>query len=589
MASVHKGDAEIDRSARRALVVVGMHRSGTSAITRTLSLLGASLPKGLMPALANNNESGFWEPLSVAQLNDEILQALDSDWDDVFAFKPRQYLSNFDRFSLGRAVEILEQEFDGSQLIVLKDPRISVLSSFWDRALREAGFEPHYIVMVRNPLEVAESLRTRDGFPREKSLLLWSSYMIAAERDTRERKRTFVAFDHLMSDWRAVRSRIEQDTGVPFPRDTAAAAIEVDRFLNRNLRHHSPGDDLYSRADVPDEVKTLYRVFSAACEGADVDAAALKAVEAELEKVDRLIGPLVADLRGSTRRLASEVAELSSARSSLAQQLETEKETAALRDAQSLELAERLTAIEAERDRAIGEAAEIGRRIEELAERVAVSQLERDEVTARLADAQVERDSAAARLADAQLELDQEREARALVSARADGLSEEVLQLSKARKQDEGRIQDGHKKIAVIVDKWRETEAELAARKEKIDSVSAELTIAQEELSRGRREVSSLNRAVRESDRVAKNKESQVEWLKRVSQVLDRSAAGWRRFMPAASRKRHQLNVLRRLGLFNAEAYLERYPDVVDAGLDPLYHYITHGMGEGRQADIKLD
>ena len=256
-------------------------------MTRTLSLLGASLPKGLMPALANNNESGFWEPLSVAQLNDEILQALDSDWDDVFAFKPRQYLSNFDRFYLGRAVEILEQEFDGSQLIVLKDPRISVLSSFWDRALREAGFEPHYIVMVRNPLEVAESLRTRDGFPREKSLLLWSSYMIAAERDTRERKRTFVAFDHLMSDWRAVRSRIEQDTGVPFPRDTAAAAIEVDRFLNRSLRHHSPGDDLYSRADVPEEVKTLYRVFSAACEGADVDAAALKGVEAELEKVDR--------------------------------------------------------------------------------------------------------------------------------------------------------------------------------------------------------------------------------------------------------------------------------------------------------------
>ena len=542
-----------------------------------------------MPALANNNESGFWEPLSVAQLNDEILQALDSDWDDVFAFKPRQYLSNFDRFYLGRAVEILEQEFDGSQLIVLKDPRISVLSSFWDRALREAGLEPHYIVMVRNPLEVAESLRTRDGFPREKSLLLWSSYMIAAERDTRECKRTFVAFDHLMSDWRAVRSRIEQDTGVPFPRDTAAAAIEVDRFLNRNLRHHSPGDDLYSRADVPEEVKTLYRVFSAACEGADVDAAALKGVEAELEKVDRLIGPLVADLRGSTRRLASEVAELSSARSSLAQQLEAQLETVALRDAQSLELAERLTAIEAERDRAIGEAAEIGRRIEELAERVAVSQLERDEVTARLADAQVERDSAAARLADAQLELDQEREARALVSARADGLSEEVLQLSKARKQDEGRIQDGHKKIAVIVDKWRETEAELAARKEEIDAVSAELTIAQEELSRGRREVSSLNRAVRESDRVAKNKESQVEWLKRVSQVLDRSAAGWRRFMPAASRKRHQLNVLRRLGLFNAEAYLERYPDVVDAGLDPLYHYITHGMGEGRQADIKLD
>src|SRR5690348_156745 len=87
---------------RRAFVVVGMHRSGTSAMTRTLSLLGAALPKGLMPAAENNNEAGFWEPQPVADLNDEILQALDSEWDDVFAFRPRRYLSNFDRFYLGR-------------------------------------------------------------------------------------------------------------------------------------------------------------------------------------------------------------------------------------------------------------------------------------------------------------------------------------------------------------------------------------------------------------------------------------------------------------------------------------------------------
>src|SRR5438046_10404908 len=82
---------------RRAFVVVGMHRSGTSAMTRTLSLLGAALPEHLMPA-ADSNPAGHWEPQSVTNLNDEILQALDSEWDDVFAFRPRQYMSNFDHF-----------------------------------------------------------------------------------------------------------------------------------------------------------------------------------------------------------------------------------------------------------------------------------------------------------------------------------------------------------------------------------------------------------------------------------------------------------------------------------------------------------
>src|SRR5205814_290663 len=117
--------------ARRAFVVVGMHRSGTSAMARTLSLLGAALPKRMMPPVPANNDAGFWEPQAVADLNDEILQALDSEWDDVFASRPRNYLSNFDRFYLGRAVELLAEEFNGSEVIVLKDPRISVLTTFW--------------------------------------------------------------------------------------------------------------------------------------------------------------------------------------------------------------------------------------------------------------------------------------------------------------------------------------------------------------------------------------------------------------------------------------------------------------------------
>src|ERR1044072_313139 len=126
------------RLKRRALVVVGMHRSGTSAMTRVLSLLGAALPKNLID-VHEDNPSGFWESQRVTDLNDEILEAVDSQWDDVFAIRPKHYLSNFDRTYVGRAVELLEQEFDRADFIVLKDPRISILTSFWDRALKEAG------------------------------------------------------------------------------------------------------------------------------------------------------------------------------------------------------------------------------------------------------------------------------------------------------------------------------------------------------------------------------------------------------------------------------------------------------------------
>src|SRR5437763_425787 len=114
MASAPPVHSECESGSSRALVVLGMHRSGTSAMTRTLSLLGAALPKDVMQA-RSDNPIGFWEPQKVADLNDEILHALDSDWDDVFAFRPKPYLSNFDGVFVGRAVELLQEQFDGSE------------------------------------------------------------------------------------------------------------------------------------------------------------------------------------------------------------------------------------------------------------------------------------------------------------------------------------------------------------------------------------------------------------------------------------------------------------------------------------------
>ena len=72
----------------RALLVLGMHRSGTSALTRTLSLLGAALPQQLMGAKEENNALGFWEPQAVYELNEALLRQLGSRWDDWQALPP---------------------------------------------------------------------------------------------------------------------------------------------------------------------------------------------------------------------------------------------------------------------------------------------------------------------------------------------------------------------------------------------------------------------------------------------------------------------------------------------------------------------
>jgi hypothetical protein len=572
--------------ARRAFVVVGMHRSGTSAMTRTLSLLGAALPKGLMPPVEENNESGFWEPQSVADLNDEILQALDSDWDDVFTFRPRRYLSNFDHFYLGRAVDLLEAEFNGSEVIVLKDPRISVLTSFWDRALREAGYSTHYIVMVRNPLEVAESLRMRDGFPREKSLLLWSSYMIAADRDTRDRERIFIGYDQLMNDWRSVRQRIETNNGFPFPRDTAAAANEIDRHLDHRLRHHEvEAEDLFSRSDVPEEVKALYRVFKGACEGAEIDRALVDSIEAELAKMDRLVGPLLADLRGRVRSLSADIAQLNDSHAeatagaeALSKEIEAERDRSAAemeaKAREAAEMAARLAAVEAERD---SERERLEQARSEMAARLAALEAERDSGRERLEQARSENAAAEARLNERLLALTQANQA--LISKEA-----EIEKSRAEHKETEARLNERLAAVTKTCDRLARKEFELDAA---LHDSRAEKERVEARLDDRYVEIATLTALLAERETLERHASEDADWLRQIASILLGDSATRKgrlfRLLPAAFNWRRQQRLLKRKGLFDAEAYLDANADVATDRTDPLRHYLQHGIKERRR------
>jgi hypothetical protein len=591
MPSLSEADLRVEPTTRRALVVVGMHRSGTSAMTRMLSLLGAVLPTHLMDAHADN-PSGFWESDSIKDLNDEILQSLDSEWDDVFAFRPRQYLSNFDRFYLGRAGELLQQEFGNSQLIVVKDPRVSVLARFWDRALREAGYATSYIVMVRNPLEVADSLRDRNAFPREKSLLLWTSYMLALERDTREQERIFIGYDELIRDWRGARRRIEESTAVPFPRDTAAAANEIDRFLDHKLRHHeSDCDALLNSPDVPEHVKTLYRIFREACSGGGIDRAALDAVHAKIADVDALVGSLVADLRANVRTLAGH-------RDALSKELQTERERR-----------------QSEADAATGAAEDLRRQLDEVASRVQAVEIERDHALAlsRIKDSEFAELAKLKEEEIAELAKFKEDEIAELAKLKDDEIAElaklkddEIAELAKL-KEDEtadlaARLTEADSTLSAL-------RAECTALETRLTSVDAQLKTANQEFAGDLRkieaerdtaqastraaeakqaeafqELATITQLLRKQERHAEAAHEHLDWALAIQQQIVRQPRWWS-LMPKSSRRKRELRKLKRAGLFDGAAYLQRYPDVAAAGFDPLDHYLRYGIHEGRVRD----
>jgi hypothetical protein len=291
---------------RTAYLVLGMHRSGTSAVTQMLALAGASLPENVM-AGDEHNAKGYFEPWKIAMFNDERLRAGGGAWDDVFAFPYRPLATRAERSWLNRAEVLFDQEYGELRYPLLKDPRVTVLMPFWRKVLGDLEIGARCVIPVRHPLAVAGSLARRNGFPPEKSVLIWSAYMLAAEAYTRDLPRAFVSYDGLLGDWRAEVARIETAHGAPLPKMTEASAKAIDRFLTPELRHNDGQAGLKDLGWAGALAGQVLDWFEDAATGSAPTARSLDKAAAELarrgEDIGMLVSPVTRDLDAARTEL----------------------------------------------------------------------------------------------------------------------------------------------------------------------------------------------------------------------------------------------------------------------------------------------
>jgi hypothetical protein len=309
-------------TARTALVVAGMHRSGTSAMSRLLSLAGGALPGNIIQP-GPDNPTGFWEPADMVGLNDRILASVGSRWDDVFGHRvgPAVWERRADFIDEARA--FVADGYADAPAAVLKDPRASLIIRFWDEALKAEGRRPVYVIMVRHPLEVAASIMARGDASEAAAVMAWAAYMLSVERDTRGLSRLFVDYDDLLTDWRAVLARVQAASADALPPLKPRAQSEIDGFLSPDQRHHRAGEaDLAARGDLWSGALTTLSWMRAAAKGVEPDAIQLDDAVVELERLARLVSPALRDLR-------AEAAAVPAMKQAIA---DLQKENAALRD-----------------------------------------------------------------------------------------------------------------------------------------------------------------------------------------------------------------------------------------------------------------
>ena len=186
-------------ASRVCLLVLGMHRSGTSALTRILGLAGAQLPMRLMGA-GEGNLAGHWEPDRLVQYHDRLLADISSAWHDWKRIDLTRLGAGKREAIKDDITEIVTQDFDDVSLFVLKDPRICRFAPLFFEALRESGIDVAPIVPFRNPLEVMASLELRSSVwpqthTRADAALLWLRHVLDAEAATRGMRRAIVSYE----------------------------------------------------------------------------------------------------------------------------------------------------------------------------------------------------------------------------------------------------------------------------------------------------------------------------------------------------------------------------------------------------------
>lgn len=254
---------------KRLFIVLGMHRSGTSALTRALKVFDIELGNNHIPAEPGVNAKGFWEDRDVYSLNVDMLRALAIRWDHTTPIRASdiQYLCLKSFFP--RAQALLAARMDRHDRFGIKDPRLSRLLPFWQQVFASLDIQPHYLIALRHPASVAQSLAVRNRFSKEKSLALWLEYTIAALRHTRDSSRLIVDYDRVLHSPTSELRRIGQHWNLCL-NDSELRHYSKD-FLDHSLRHHLGSDQLRTFM----EIGPLYKIFSvlqkAAADQVDID------------------------------------------------------------------------------------------------------------------------------------------------------------------------------------------------------------------------------------------------------------------------------------------------------------------------------
>lgn len=229
---------------KNIFVILGPARSGTSAITRALKVLGIDLGNHLTRASKTVNPKGFWEDNEIVyKINRNIFHQLNCLSSGVALLDEEIFNDNKLHSLKKSAIELVKQRFNTTNAWGFKDPQTTRLLPFWKEVFASLHLNENYIIALRNPLSSAQSYQNLSAADIETGLLLWLMHIVPAIQETMGKKRVVVSYERLMENPGEQLERLQTKLGITQPINNHDRDQYIHEFLDKNLYRNQFSDE----------------------------------------------------------------------------------------------------------------------------------------------------------------------------------------------------------------------------------------------------------------------------------------------------------------------------------------------------------
>jgi hypothetical protein len=238
-------------SASKCVLILGMHRSGTSCLAGSLQQHGVHL--GKVFEQNPHNKKGNRENADIMKLNDDLLAANGGSWD-----RPPAIILWNEEHEKTRDTIIQEFVNSGNQIWGFKDPRNLITLEFWMDGL--SNTDVRLVGSYRHPLLAAKSLNARNNMPMENGMWLWEIYNNKLMELYSKSNFPILSFDVDVEEYQRAIHRVLDYLAIP------SAKTTQELFFDESLRHAEVARSAHSE-EMSRTTKALYHQLNEIYEG----------------------------------------------------------------------------------------------------------------------------------------------------------------------------------------------------------------------------------------------------------------------------------------------------------------------------------